>query len=333
MDSNILFIVNPKSRSGEAIKIWEKKILPQVLMFFPDANWVFTTRQYEASLLAYSAKKRGYDIVVAVGGDGTINEIVNGLLGNQLLNSNPSNFPEIFGSPLKLNNLTDNNSTPSLAFIPLGTGSDFIKSIGIPKNINKALTIIKQRKSIITDVGYIEFQNESFHPRYFINIAGCGANGETVKRLNESDKKFGKRGAFLIAAIKTLLKNQSFPVQISFDNESYIPFDLRVLFICNGQYCGGGMRISRDASLNNGKFKVVQIRKMNKIKSIFLLNRLYSGNYKGLENDIIEREATTIKIKSLENAIVPAESDGEMPGYLPASFSIKPNKLSIIAKI
>jgi len=333
MDPNILFIVNPKSRSGESFKIWEKKILPQVLKFFPDANWVFTTCQYEASLLAYFAKKRGYEIVVAVGGDGTINEIVNGLLGNQLLNSSNSNFPKIHGSPLKLINVTENNLNPSLAFIPLGTGSDFIKSIGIPNNINKALNIIKKRNSILSDVGLIEFQNKSFHSRYFINIAGCGANGETVKRLNETGKKYGKRAAFLFAAIKTLLKNQSFPVQISFDNESYVPFDLRVLFICNGQYCGGGMRVSRDAAINNGKFKVVQIRKMNKIKSIFLLNRLYSGNYKGLENDIIEREATTIKIKSQYNATIPAESDGEMPGYLPASFSIIPNKLSIIANI
>ena len=102
MGPNILFIVNPNSRSGKTSKMWESKILPQVLSFFPNANWSFTSCQYEASLLAYSAKKRGYDIVVAVGGDGTINEIVNGLMSNILIPHKGPFNSKIFGTPLSL---------------------------------------------------------------------------------------------------------------------------------------------------------------------------------------------------------------------------------------
>lgn len=337
MSLNIFFIVNPNSKSGKTKKIWESLILPEVLNLFPNANWSFTHNLFEASLLAFHAKKYGYDIVVAVGGDGTINEVVNGLMGNILAQSQQG-VPKIFGSFLNLSTNENLLFKPALACIPVGTGCDFIKSLRISNNVRSALEVIKAGNIIHCDVGLIEFekkQKEQIHSclRYFINIAGCGANGETVQRINESSRMFGRKGSFLVAAIQTILKNRSFPVQISYDGEEYIPIDLRVLFVCNGQFCGGGMQISKTASLQNGKFRVIQIKKMNKLKSILSLNRLYSGNYSGLEADIIERDAYSIRIVTAENDFIPAESDGEQPGFLPASFSILPHALSVYSNI
>ena len=336
MASNIFFIVNPNSKSGKTKKMWELSILPKVLNLFPNANWSFTYNLFEASLLASHAKNFGYDIVVAVGGDGTINEVVNGLMGNNLNQSNHT-LPKIFGTTLNLApHDCPSSFKPALACIPVGTGCDFIKSLQIPNNVEVALKIIQSGNLIDCDVGLIEFPkitDSRPNLRYFINIAGCGANGETVKRINESKRIFGRKGTFLVAAIQTVLKNRNFPVQISYDNEASFSIDLRVLFVCNGQYCGGGMRVSKMASLQSGKFRIIQIKKMNKFKSLLLINRLYSGDYSGVENDIIEREAHSIMISADENHSIPTESDGEQPGFLPAKFSILPSALSVYSNI
>ncbi|WGL59350.1 diacylglycerol kinase family protein [Pigmentibacter sp. JX0631] len=332
---SIFFIVNPKSRSGRTEKVWDTKILPEVLSVFPNANWSFTNSPLAASFYASYAKNMGYDIVVAVGGDGTINETVNGLLGN-ILNSElflTENI-EIFGTQQSILS-KKNNLTPLLACMPLGTGCDFVKTLGIPNNIKKSLEIILKQNSISCDVGLIEFKQDNIpKQRYFINIGGCGANGQTIEIINNrKNTLFGKKSSFLIAAIKTLLKNKSFPVEICYDNSETITTDLTVLFVCNGKYCGGGMKVSPQASLQNGKFKIVQVNKMNYLKSIFMMNRLYKGNYSGLEYAITEKEVSSVTIKPQFSELIPTECDGELPGYLPATFSIMPNKISIIANI
>ena len=332
---SIFFIVNPNSRSGKTAKIWEKKILPQVLTVFPNANWVFTSAQYEASYYANYAKNLGYEIVVAVGGDGTINEIVNGLLGN-ILNSelNADKKVIIHGIQSNVFNKVTQNET-LLACLPLGTGCDFVKTIGIPNNIRKSLEVILTKNVIKCDVGQIEFnQNNEFKKRFFINIGGCGANGETIQVINDHKNKFlGRKSTFLIAALKTLLKNKSFPVEISYDNQTFVPSDLTVLFVCNGKYCGGGMKISPDASLQNGRFKIVQINKTNYLKSIFMMNRLYKGDYNGLEHVITEKEVSSVIIRPKKDTLIPTECDGELPGYLPATFHIYPKQLPVIVNL
>lgn len=331
---SIFFIVNPKSCSGKTAKLWEKKILPKVLSVFPKANWVFTNSQGAGSYYALYAKQFGYEIVVAVGGDGTINEVVNGLLGN-VLNAElfVDHAVEVHGIKAPFTPKQNPQET-LLACLPLGTGCDFIKSLGIPKNIKKSLHVILAKRTLHCDVGLIEFQQvQANYHRYFINIGGCGANGETIQTLSSfRNKFFGRRSLFLFAAIKTLLRNKSFTVEISYDDQQFIPYNLTVLFVCNGKYCGGGMKVSPSASLQNGKFNVVQVNKMNYLKTIFMLYRLYTGNYKGLEYAITEKKVSSISIRPVGAAAVPAECDGELPGDIPAKFSIYSQKLRVIVK-
>ncbi|APJ03331.1 diacylglycerol/lipid kinase family protein [Silvanigrella aquatica] len=334
MEHNIFFIVNPNSRSGKSKKIWESRILPEVKYLFPQAQWAYTKGSGDASLMAFEAKKLGFDTVVAVGGDGTINEVVNGLLDNCLIqNQQLSN--ELKNKFVSLNN--ESIEGTALACLPLGTGCDFIKTLQIPNHFRNALNVIQSGQKILCDVGRIEFENVNKmeqNPlfRYFINVAGCGASGEAIQRINKSKKIFGRRGAFLISAVQTLLKNRSFPIKISYDNEEFTSLNLRVLFVCNGQFCGGGMHIATNASLQNGKFSVIQVKKMNNIRTILLLKRLYSGDFSGLEKDILVREAQSIRILDDSPLKIPAESDGENPGYLPASFTILPKTLSVYAQ-
>ena len=162
MSSRILFIVNPKSNAARTKKNWEKVILPEILKIFPAAYWSFTQKSSEASLLAHFAKKQAFDIVVAVGGDGTINEVVNGLLDNPLFED--KNFsPKIFNALSGTHEFHVNSAplathvTPQLAFLPAGTGCDFIKTLKIPLDIPSALKVIANKKYILSDVGLIKY--------------------------------------------------------------------------------------------------------------------------------------------------------------------------------
>ncbi|KAB8032043.1 diacylglycerol/lipid kinase family protein [Fluviispira multicolorata] len=332
MQFTIFFIVNPNANSGKTKLNWVKKTLPLIQHNFEQAAWIFTEKEKEASFYAFYAKKCGYKTVVAVGGDGTVNEVVNGLLGNPLVFL--EDFQHRIHGYLLLDNNIENN-IPTFACLPMGTGSDFIRSLGIPIQLNKAIHILKNNKSIYCDVGVIENIDvtNSKNIRYFINIGGAGASGEVAQRVNLSHKRLGKNGTYIFAAVQTLLKNNHFPVQITYDDEAPFEIDLRVIFICNGRYCGGGMEVSPYSQLNNGFFQIIQVREMNKLKSIYLTKRLYSGNFSGLEKDFILRTAKKIKIIPLKNSLIPIECDGEQPFFAPVIFSIQAQKLNVIADL
>ncbi|BBH52618.1 diacylglycerol/lipid kinase family protein [Fluviispira sanaruensis] len=329
MSLTFFFIVNPNANSGKTKLNWEKKVLPLIRLIFQNVSWVFTEKKGDASFYAYFAKNCGYKTVVAVGGDGTVNEVVNGLLDNPLV------YLEDYKQKIKgelIENYKSEINTPSLACLPMGTGSDFTRTLGIPYHIESALKIIKQNKLVASDIGLIESnatQGEKLF-RYFINIGSVGASAEVVQRVNQSPKKFGKNGSYIYAAIKTLLKDNHFYTQIAYDNEPPFQLDLRVIFICNGRYCGGGMEVSPKSKLNSGSFQIIQIRNLNKIKSIYLLSHLYNGNYTGLEKEIILREAKKITLIPIDNNIIPIECDGEQPFLAPVEFSLSPLKINVI---
>lgn len=92
------------------------------------------------------------------------------------------------------------------------------------------------------------------------------------------------------------------------------------------------MRIAKEASLQSGFFRILQVKKMNKLKSVLLTNRLYSGNYTGLQENVLERTAQTVQIFPINNAKIPVECDGEQPGFAPVNFSILPQALSVCVK-
>ncbi|WP_186649189.1 diacylglycerol/lipid kinase family protein [Fluviispira vulneris] len=329
MTLTVFFIVNPNANSGKTRLNWEKKVLPLIHLIFQKVSWIYTEKKGDASFYAYFVKKCGYKTVVAVGGDGTVNEVVNGLLDNPLVNL--QDFKHKIQGEF-VGNYNSDNYIPSLACLPMGTGSDFARTLGIPYCLETSLNIIKRNKFISCDIGKIESisSQEKKLFRYFINIGSVGASAEVVQRVNQSPKKFGKNGSYIFAAIKTLLKDNHFVAEIAYDNELPFPLDLRVLFICNGRYCGGGMEVSPNSKLTSGFFQIIQIKNINKIKSIYLLSHLYKGNYKGLEKYIFLREARKITISPIDNNIIPIECDGEQPFLAPVEFSLLSKKINVI---
>lgn len=306
MEKSYFFIVNPYSNSGRTRKNWEKKFLPHIQNRFSKFHWAFTEKQGEAHTLAVQAKKENYHTVVAVGGDGTINEIVNGLMDNSC----------------------ENNST--LGFLPAGTGCDFIKSLRLPRDLQSAFHVLEHGNTILSDVGIVKYtKGTEIKSCYFINIAGCGANGKIAERINQSKKIFGAAFSFWLAGVQSLFKDKCSKVLISFDDEPPLEVDLRVLFVCNGQFCGGGMKVGSGAQIDDGLFHINEMRKASLLKTLLLTPKLYSGDFRGVEQFVRTRTAKKIVVTSLDKKTVLVECDGEQPGVLPVEFSISEKKLSV----
>ncbi len=282
MSFSYFFVVNPCSSSGKTRLKWMRTFLPEIEKKIANFGWGFTKAIGDAAALAAWAKKAGYHVIVAVGGDGTINEVVNGIVSAQ----NCEKEIELENSSSIQGYLPPKTSEPPVTFklgiLPQGTGCDFIRSLLIPKNFNDALDIITQNNSKSVNIGRIHYTKDKnqpmAHSRYFINIAGCGANGDTVHIVNSLKKRFGSTLSFYYGAIKTILKNRERQVSISYDDGPMVPLNLQVLFVCNGNFCGGGMKIAKEALLDDGFFHTVEIKKINRLKTILLTNRLYNGN-------------------------------------------------------
>ncbi len=333
MSLSYLFIVNPNSNSGKTAKKWSKVFFPQIQKLVPKCAWSFTQEKGDAAFIAHYAKKLQFDVIVAVGGDGTINEIVNGLL-DQTLNHQIKNkiFPKIFG--FLPQQTPGEGKIPALGFIPAGTGCDFIKSLYIPSNFDKALKILLANKRQYSNIGKIHFtvhkENPLSHFRYFINIASCGISAKTVWRVSKSKKILGAKISFLIAGIITCFKNNSNNVLIYYDNQLPRELNLLNLFVCNGVYCGGGLKVAPEAHITDGLFHTNEIKRMSRIKMLFMSHRLISGNYIGVENIISLKTAKKVHIEPNQQEDILIECDGELPGMIPAEYTIADKNIEVI---
>ncbi len=325
MSQRPFFVVNPQSAGGQTGRLWRASLQNQILKRFPAARWAFTTGQGDAANLAARAREEGADLVVAVGGDGTVNEVVNGLMGNPLRRDPFDYAPQGAPWPEPL----DEPPIPEFGILPRGTGCDFARSVAVPRSLIGALDVLENGRSLPVDVGEIVYtgrSGEEVAKRYFINIAGCGASGEVVDRVNRSSKRFGGFLSFLFATVATTLRYHRPLVQVAVDDAPPRKIELNVLFVCNAQYCGGGMRVAPDALMHDGLFQVVEISATGRLQSLLHGGKLYSGKLAGVPGARVYA-ARRIRVTSAEEVLV--ESDGEQPGILPATYTIVPHAIRL----
>jgi len=332
MSERVFFIVNPRSGSGQTGHQWDVSLRTQLKGRFPQARWAFTGAPGHGSRLAQQAWREGADLVVAIGGDGTVNEVVNGLMWH-VVGDLESGLPGSQGASWPDPPMLDTTGLPScprpiLGTLNQGTGGDFVKSIDTSGGFLKALDALESGRTVTADIGQIELtaKDGSAISRYFINIAGCGANGEVVDRVNRASKQLGGFLTFLSATITTTARFYSPQVSIAYDDEPARTTTLNVLFVCNAQYCGGGMRVGKGARFDDGKFRVIQIDASSRLRSLLHGGRLYSGNMGNIPFAHI-RDARKIHVSS--NVEVLIDCDGEMPGRLPATFTLVEGALRV----
>jgi YegS/Rv2252/BmrU family lipid kinase len=298
-------IVNPNSANRKTEKEW-KYIEKEIRKNIGDFDFKFTSAPFEATSICREAVKAGYQMIISVGGDGTLNEVVNGFFENEKMIN-----PDVV-----------------LGIISRGTGCDLIKTLSISKEIDKAIERIKYGNIKKFDIGKIIFLNKENREitRYFINIADFGIGGEIVERVNRTTKIFGGFISFLWGTLITALKYKEKFVEIYIDDEKKFEGKIKNVAVANGKFFGGGMQISPLSKMDDGILDIIIIPEVGYYEGIKIFSSLYKG--KILENKKI-KFFNGKKVFANSNDVVLIDVDGEQPGKLPAKFEILENILNI----
>ena len=304
LPSKTFIIANPASANGRVRRDWDR-IYSQIRENYEGAFDVeMTERPGHATELCQGAVKAGYELVVALGGDGTINEAVNGL----------------FRGPEAL------NEDAVLGFLPLGTGNDLAKTLGVPEEFPMAVQALNKGGDRRVDVGKVTAPGPEGPPkaRYFLNIADFGSGGAIAERVNRTTKVLGPRLSFLWGIVSTMISYKNPAITFTIDGDREQEAIINEFIIANGRYFGGGLKPAPDAQMDDGLFDIVTLGDIGFIESLLNLPRLKRGTHLTHPKTGFRRGK---KVTARANKSVLVEADGEVVGYLPATFEILPQAL------
>lgn len=301
-----LLIVNPRSAGSSTGRRW-LQIERRLRGILPPFDAVFTHGPGHGTRLAADAIGR-YAVVVAVGGDGTVNEVVNGLVG-EAGTADPS---------------------VALGIIPLGTGADFVRSLGVPHMPEKAAALLARGQRRKVDVGRARIRNFDGAQaiRYFVNEAEVGVGAAACQAVNRSSKRFGAAITYLWAIVVTLVRYRDQPVSFAVDGGPPETIVLNNAWIANGSYSGGGIRSAPRAQLDDGLLDLVRVGHGPLLERLRGLFKLRSGAFIDLPQ--VEYRAVR-RVEATAETAVPVEVDGEPVGTVPATFDLIPAGLPVIA--
>ena len=303
----ILFIVNPSSGAGKAGREWAavESWLPTSGLPYEVA---FTTRPLEATEIAQTAVRQSRPVVVAVGGDGTLNEVVNGFFRN--------------GAPLP--------TSSKLAMVPLGTGGDFRRTLRIPIDPKQAIEILRTGMVRRLDAGCVTYQSADgvTGVRHFINIADAGLGGEVVHIVGNGTKRFGS-ATYTLAGLRALIGFKNKPMTVNIDGATHELAKAQQVVVANCQFFGGGMQMAPSASPTDGVFDVILIKNAGKIETMRGMNDIRSGKHLDQSNPKMELMYGK-RVSITSPAKVRIDLDGEAVGFLPALFEIQPSAIEFI---
>lgn len=302
-----VFIVNPNAGNGSTGLNWPHIRALAKSSLSPFQSYV-TTGPGDAGRFAREAISSGADEVVCVGGDGTLNEVLNGYMAHE----------ESVRSGVRL------------GFIPNGTGCDFIKTVQIPGNIKQAVGVIAANNVRSVDVGRLHFRDHDGRTRcrFFHNISSFGLGGEVDQRVNRTAKPFGPFISFIWATLISIFQYGKKTVHLKIDDHFRQTCTVWNVAVSNGQYHGGGMWVAPDASVNDGLFHVTVIGDLSVPEVLLNLPRLYNGRIMQVKNVI---SVTGKKIEASSAQRVLLDIDGEQPGTLPVVIDLLPRALNLIA--
>ncbi len=300
-------IVNPESNKGRTRKKWTQ-IKEALSAFLKEFKYVFTEKPSQATEISRAAIREGSELIVGVGGDGTINEIANGFFdGNLLINPNTV-----------------------MGIVPSGTGCDFTRSLHIPANLKKALQVITQAPTPTIDIGRAIFQTHlgSIVERYFLNVADFGFGGEVIDRMNQNRAK-RKAASYLKSTLATFFHYKNKRIRLKIDGIEIPKGEYLIGAISNGRIFGKGMKIAPNAQLDDGLFDIILVKGMKVMEFLRNVWRIYAGTHLSHPKIVFiqGKKIEAIPEDPDENILI--EIDGEQVGKLPATFEIVPKSLSV----
>jgi YegS/Rv2252/BmrU family lipid kinase len=289
MNNHWFFIINPISGNGKGILLWQKV---KLLLDENAINYSFAISTYHKHTIQLVSEKHkeGYRRFIGLGGDGTINEIINAL----------------FHSP---NNSIDDSST--IALMPVGTGNDWVRNQEV-LDLDNLIEKIKQANRLAYDVGLVQAKTPQIH-HYFMNVAGAGLDGQVVEEIGKLHE-LGKKGklSYIQSMLKALTQFKA-PEGIVFINgkEVYSGKTL-VLTASKGSFFGGGMHISPNAKSGNGLLDITVVKDDSKWVIFPQLYRLFNGDIASAT--FVEKYADSL-VTFKSSDLFPIQADGEFLGY------------------
>jgi YegS/Rv2252/BmrU family lipid kinase len=295
-------IVNPAAGAGKTAKKW-----PQIMTLLKSLGLDFehdvTEAPGHAIELAKSAAKKGYEIVVSVGGDGTLHEIVNGL------------------------HEAGATTDVAVGIVNTGTGADYIRTLGLPRRYKEACKCLLSPSRRTVDLGVVEYTKDGQRKkRLFVNFAGIGFDAEVVKATTEKFKALGDMPSYLMGLFSTLMSYENRDVSITVDGE-HGERRICTVLLNNGRYGGGGMMPAPNADPGDGFFDLVIIDDITKPDLIMSLPRIYRGTHLTHPKVTLMRAREVEITPTLTSAV---QADGELLGEAPARFTVLPAALTVI---
>jgi YegS/Rv2252/BmrU family lipid kinase len=240
--------------------------------------------------------------VVAVGGDGTLNEVVNGLVRA--------------------------GATTELATIPIGTGMDFVRTYGIPTRFEDAVRVAREGRARPIDVGRVSYRtwDGAEAERHFANVASVGMSAAVAQRANGMSKAMGGRATFFYALVRVFLEWENTVVSVELDGGQRREARMHDVIVANGRYHGGAMRLAPEARPDDGLFDVVLIGDVSKVDFVTTSPKIYNGKY--LEHAKVELlRSAAVAVDAPER--LPIELDGEQVGTTPVRFEVVPRAVRV----
>jgi YegS/Rv2252/BmrU family lipid kinase len=308
-----LVIVNPSSASGSTGEAWPG-VASDLRSEFGAFQTAFTKVRGDAASLAAAAARKGTQLIIACGGDGTISEVANGILSS--------------------------GKDAELGILPSGTGGDFRRSLNIPSQTRAAARILRDGRPRRIDVGRISFVDHdgSEAMRYFVGVASCGMSTKVIERVKaggpdwlpaNTPRWLGGRISFGASLLQTAMRTEATRLLVQLDDAAERHLLVTNLCVANARYFGGGMKIAPGAKLVDGKFDVVGVGDLGALKIFTSAPRVYFGSHLSLP-EVSHALARKVAVRPAErDAQVDLEVDGELPGRLPATFQIVPAALRV----
>ncbi|MFC1865542.1 diacylglycerol/lipid kinase family protein [Chloroflexota bacterium] len=296
-----MVIVNPVAGASATYRKWPKisGLLRNIGLSF---DYHYTEGVGHAIELAQEATRDGCRFLVAVGGDGTVNEVANGIL------------------------LSEELEKATIGIISTGTGSDFIRSTGHDRDYVKACSSLTGTKRLLIDVGTVEYRSKGqVKKRFFINSAGVGFDAAVAETSNHLPKFLGGTIPYVMGLLKSLAGYRNKPVNIKVDGRQESGRILSIV-VANGCYFGGGMRVAPMADISDGLLDIIAIGDMGKLELLRAFPTIYKGTHIH-HPKVSTHKATRVEIESSQKFLV--HVDGEFLGEGPVSFGLLHSALSI----
>jgi YegS/Rv2252/BmrU family lipid kinase len=306
MEEPFLLVVTPRAGAGAAAAR-----LPALRKALESAGARFevalTERPLDATRLAREGLERGLAGVAVVGGDGTVNEALNGFFRDDGTAVAPDAW---------------------LGSLPCGTGGDFRRTVGIGKTIDAMVTRMMWARPRRVDVGWLRYTSHEGRPeaRAFLNISSFGLSGLVVHVVNETPKWLGGTPSFFLGTLRAMARYRNQRVRVRIDDGEARELDVLNVIVANGRFFGGGMQIAPRAEIDDGLFDVVTLE-LSAMASLKMTTDVYRGAH-------LDRPGVSwTRARKLEAEPVSAgervriDLDGETPGILPATFELLPGAL------